>query len=225
MLTSFSVKRKLGSVFLLTTSAALLIAWTIFAAHDYLAVKQRLGLRLQLSAQLIGDAVADELERGDRAAAVRLLQALRRDAAVFEAVVYGADGKRFAVLAPRSGDAATVAQVEDAGLCFLQPIKVGDNLVGNVRITASDAKVYERFGFYAKIVGAIMLVSLAYAALLSTHLQRMIYGPIESLSQVARGVKETRDYSLRAEVYYDEEMGHLAGTFNRMLDEVEHRDL
>ena len=224
MLTSFSVKRKLGSVFLLTTSAALLIACTIFAAHDYLTVKQGLGLRLQSSARLIGDAVADPLERGDQAAAARVLQALRRDAAVFEAVVHGADGKRFATLAPRSGDAATVAQVEDAELRFLQPIEVGGNLLGNVRITASDAEVYERFGFYAKMVGAIMLVSLACAALLSAHLQRMIYSPIESLSQVARRVKETRDYSLRAEVCYDDEIGHLAGMFNRMLDEVEHRD-
>lgn len=60
---------------------------------------------------------------------------------------------------------------------------------------------------------------------LSMKLQRSLTSPIESLNSISQQVTQFGDYSLRAHVYRDDEVGDLAEAFNRMLNQIQQRDL
>ncbi len=59
----------------------------------------------------------------------------------------------------------------------------------------------------------------------SHRLQQSITSPIEKLSLISRRVTQDGDYTLRADIVRKDELGELAQAFNRMLDQIEQRDL
>ena len=67
-----------------------------------------------------------------------------------------------------------------------------------------------------------LILVLVYA--LSTRLQRMISNPILYLTQVAGQVSEEGDYAIRAIQWSEDEMGVLVFQFNRMMEQIHHRD-
>jgi light-regulated signal transduction histidine kinase (bacteriophytochrome) len=77
---------------------------------------------------------------------------------------------------------------------------------------------------FALVVLLAVAGSIAVAFAISSWLQRGIAGPVRALVQAARQVTEDRDYSVRAGVATDDELGLLTGAFNRMLDEIQQRD-
>lgn len=70
-------------------------------------------------------------------------------------------------------------------------------------------------------IGAIAIVA---ALLLAMRLLRGIYLPIMSVTAVARRVRESQDYALRAPVVATDELGQLCADFNGLLAAIEHRD-
>src|SRR4030095_2165501 len=66
--------------------------------------------------------------------------------------------------------------------------------------------------------------SLLVALLLSKNLQRVITGPIQELVQTAAAISERKGFSLRATRSTDDELGMLAGSFNGMLEQIQHRN-
>jgi two-component system, sensor histidine kinase and response regulator len=75
----------------------------------------------------------------------------------------------------------------------------------------------------------LMLPSLFIAGLvayfLAARLQRLICAPINELLAVARNVRTTQKFTLRARKHNDDEMGALVDGFNGMLAQLESRDL
>jgi signal transduction histidine kinase len=66
------------------------------------------------------------------------------------------------------------------------------------------------------LTGALAALSIVVAIM--TH--RRIVGPLERLEAIARTVRETKNYTLRAESDSHDEIGHLAVVFNDMLSEL-----
>src|SRR5262245_37416945 len=66
------------------------------------------------------------------------------------------------------------------------------------------------------LTGALAALSIVVAVM--TH--RRIVGPLERLESIARTVRETKNYTLRAESDSHDEIGHLAIVFNDMLAEL-----
>jgi len=69
--------------------------------------------------------------------------------------------------------------------------------------------------------GLALLAAILITGLLAGWMQRLISGPIETITRVARAIEEHGDHSLRANVSADDEIGRLARTFNAMLDTLE----
>ncbi|HYP23250.1 MAG TPA: HAMP domain-containing sensor histidine kinase [Actinomycetota bacterium] len=67
-------------------------------------------------------------------------------------------------------------------------------------------------------VGAIVVV---IGSLLAWRLADRILGPVKKVTETARGISES-DLRRRIEVPGSDEIGHLAQTFNEMLDRLEH---
>src|SRR5262245_16734396 len=66
------------------------------------------------------------------------------------------------------------------------------------------------------LTGALAALSIVVAVM--TH--RRIVGPLERLEGIAQTVRETKNYTLRAESDSHDEIGHLAVVFNDMLSEL-----
>ena len=69
-----------------------------------------------------------------------------------------------------------------------------------------------------------MGVSLVVAYLLSAALQGTISRPILALAQIAKGVSDRQDYSVRAPKLAEDELGVLTDSFNQMLSRIEGQD-
>jgi two-component system, NarL family, sensor histidine kinase BarA len=80
-------------------------------------------------------------------------------------------------------------------------------------------------------VGQSVLISLMAAAIaacaglgVAWRLQRGISGPIQALTGAVNQIRDTHDYTRRAEVVADDEVAELVTGFNGMLDEIRVRD-
>src|SRR5207249_3512611 len=76
----------------------------------------------------------------------------------------------------------------------------------------------------AAIAALVMGVSLVVAYLLSAALQGTISRPILALAQIAKGVSDRQDYSVRAPKLAEDELGVLTDSFNQMLSRIEGQD-
>ena len=77
---------------------------------------------------------------------------------------------------------------------------------------------------YGAVVTVVFLACCGVTFALSSLLQGLISGPIQSLAQVARRVTREKDFDLRARREGDDEIGSLVDDFNAMLAEIEQRD-
>ncbi len=111
-----------------------------------------------------------------------------------------------------------------------KPILFADNensvpkIVGMIVIRTDLDELYDLIGWYGKIIGFVLLVSLFIAFFLSTKLQEFISRPILNLAQTMKFVSDKKDYSVREEKKNDDEIGVLIDGFNEMLAQIQLRD-
>jgi signal transduction histidine kinase/ActR/RegA family two-component response regulator len=84
--------------------------------------------------------------------------------------------------------------------------------------------MYDRLWVFGGVAMMVLVGSLLIALVLSSGLQRPISRPILALAEMARVIAERKDYTVRAEVHEQHEMGMLTGAFNQMLAGIEERD-
>lgn len=105
-----------------------------------------------------------------------------------------------------------------------EPVMINEKLLGKVRLEADLTPVWVVI-LYALIV---FLTAILFALFLSVFLVRRmtknIMVPIERLSESAKHIASTRQYSLRVKKLADDELGTFTDQFNQMLDEVEKQD-
>ena len=92
---------------------------------------------------------------------------------------------------------------------------------------ASEEPVSEmeaRIFFYTGIFVVILVFSALLSLLLSKVVGRNLLRPIMELTSTMHRVKETRDYTTRAEHFHRDEVGKLTDSFNEMLMEIWKRD-
>ncbi|RZA06035.1 MAG: response regulator, partial [Moraxellaceae bacterium] len=76
---------------------------------------------------------------------------------------------------------------------------------------------------YIILLACVMGACLGLALLIAIWLRGAVTKPIFAVTSVARHVMQTRDFSLRAEKFTEDEIGVLADAFNNMLSEMERR--
>ncbi|WP_416673098.1 sensor histidine kinase [Egbenema bharatensis] len=71
-----------------------------------------------------------------------------------------------------------------------------------------------------KVIVISMLLSITIAALLAVYISQAIARPIQTMTQVAQAVTEQGDFSLRASVNTEDEVGYLAHSFNQLIEGI-----
>lgn len=222
-----SVKYKLILMVLATNFAALAIAGMMLAIHDLGNYREASENDLATQGDILGRASAAALEFNDPKTANEYLSLLSARPQISAAAIYNAKGKLFASYARADVSAeplpllpeADGSRIEGDKIVLFHRIVENNEILGTVYLS-TNYQLYDRLARYIGILSLVMLLSLIAAFLLALWLQAKITQPILSVTDIARRVMDSRDYSLRVEKTTDDEIGYLVEAFNDMLTEI-----
>ena len=222
-------------------AACALAAWTLGRSVRDAAVAD-LRERTDLLAEGLARSAELPLLAGDGAALAALLEEAGRDPDVLDAAVLDESGRRLAGLgepaAPRQGRATSVFAVEaevttapasdpESSAFALDPgAAAGSRGLGRVRLMVSLQRTEARVRALERQIAAGGLVLLVLCAAVGAGIVRLVGGPLRQLVE-ATGRIAAGDLSVRVPSSSTDEIGTLAGAFNRMAEDLaaERREL
>lgn len=225
------IRRKLLFIIMATTTLALVLSAVGIVVADLFLFRGYLKNDLSALSHIIADNLPATLEFYDSTAASETLATLRARTHVEKACVYKLNGELFATYTRPGSTVHCPASQPIQGIHFKndvliasRPIYQKGNEVGSLLIIYDLGEVTERVQLYSAAVLAVFLLSTGLAFLLSSRLRLLIATPILELARVTTKVTANRDYSLRANKFSGDELGHLVDAFNEMLAAIQTRD-
>lgn len=226
-----SISNKVMVVVMATTIIALLAYGSLMLVYDIRSYHDTLVKDLATQANIIAEVSAPALEFDDPVTAKENLELLRTRPIILRAALYDEQGVRFAEYATREVQQLEWPEVpainndddiEGNRISVWRPVVKDGNTLGYVYIYAR-YEAGKRLLDYALILAGVMGAALGLATLIAIWLRGAITKPIFAVTDVARQVMQSRDFSLRAQQFSEDEIGVLVQAFNNMLSEVERR--
>ena len=227
-----TIRCKLVSILMLTSSAALVAAGLAFGVYDAVTFRHAMARDLASLAEIIGQNAASSLASGDRGAAAQVLSTLRAKPNVMAARAYAKGGEIVAEyyhgnvpipLPPRvlPGEQGISRPHR---LALFHPITRNGDVVGTVYLE-SDLKEWDKRLWRNALIALIAaLASSGVAFLLSLRLQHLISDPIVRLLQTFHAVMATEKPSLFAPQVGKDELDVLSNGIRETLCHLEQRD-
>ena len=229
-LRDMSIRHKLLAIIMLTSSVALLLACTAFAAYDWLSTRESLVSRLTTMADVVGANSTAALLFDSPADANETLSALRAEPHIVAAAVFDGDGQAFALYRP-GGAAADLPEEIDVGARFgdnhlevSRPIALDGERLGTIYLKSDLAELDARMARYGQIALVFLVAATLVTLLLASRLRAVVTEPILHLQRAMEAVRDDPTYSVRAEKHGDDELGMLVDGFNAMLRQIAERD-
>ena len=232
-----SLRRRLRSIVLVVLSTALAVVGAVFLALQVRAGLQAAGERVTVAAEIVARNATAAVEFEDERQAALLLDALRADPSVSEALILRADGSRLVSLSGRAPDAAAVSTVlamrhgsqtvRTVGLTDIRvmiPVQLHGDILGNVYVRAGLAAMYRDLAITFLLLLLAAVVAGWVATRLSNRLQRRIVTPLQWLAARMRSVSDSGGFAERMESSERGEIGELIRGFNEMLVQLRERE-
>ncbi|HZQ91322.1 MAG TPA: response regulator [Terriglobales bacterium] len=224
------VRFKLMASMLLVTGIALLLACAAFLVVDLLSLRDGLVRGVRTQGEIIASNTTSAILFDDAAAARGTLAALRAEPQISAAAIYRRDGALFATYSrtqtsdaavpPRLGEFADRFEFAGDRLIVTRPIVSDGEVVGGLFVEADLAVLYTRFRRYGLTATLVLAAAFAISLGISARAQRVICGPIQRLTELARRISVEKDYAARIHAPGHDELGQLGRTFNGMLDQL-----
>jgi PAS domain S-box-containing protein len=226
-----SIRKKLRNVILTAALAVLFLTAAAFVSYEIAIFRKSLLEQNSTVAQIIASNATSAVTFEDEADAAELLSSLKGEPYVEVAALYNKAGLLFAafptnqpaVSAPPSAPAQGTF-VRNGKVILTRDVVQNGIKVGTFYLQSTMQPLYDRMRVYVIISTAILIGSVLVAILISFWLEKKISYPVLALSNAAKTVTETRDYSFRAKKLSVDEIGLLTDSFNEMLREIELRD-
>jgi signal transduction histidine kinase/DNA-binding response OmpR family regulator len=227
-----SIKRKLQLLIMLVVFVALALNCGLFLAWDIVAFRASTLADLRFLADTIAGNNTASLTFSDAQSAEETLKFLRIKSHLRAACIYNAQGKPFAhfINANASGVVLpSVAGPEGENfapnrLTLFRRITLDGQTLGSVYLESDLGEIHDQISNYLGTAGAIILVCLGLAFVLSTWLQTVISRPILLLVGTAKDISVNQNFAVRAVKSADDELGLLVDNFNEMLVQIQERD-
>jgi signal transduction histidine kinase len=226
-----SIRQKLVTAMMLTSTTVLVLTGAALILYDVASFRQSLARSLTTRAQILAANSTAALAFDNRDDATQILAALKSDPSVVGAALYDQQGGLFATYSPEGSSAALLnaprrhgSWFEPGAVVVHQPVVEDGRALGTLYLKSDLRALTSRLRVFALVALLAVLGSIGVAFALSTWLQRGIAGPVRGLAAAAQSVSDSRDYSVRASVVSDDELGLLTSSFNQMLGEIQERD-
>ena len=224
----WSIGEKLTAITLASSASALLFAALGFFAWDFVQFQVRVERDLTVLGRTLGENTTAPLAFGDERAAGETLAVLELQPNVDAACVYDASSRPFASYF-RDGSGTCGAMPPDiltvgwSGARLAGPIMLEGRRIGTLVLDRDMSDLRARAAVGGATVAALLVVATLISLLIGRRLQRTIAAPLRQLADTARAVTGSADYTLRAPVTSDDEIGVVVRAFNDMLDRVDDR--
>jgi len=227
-----SIKWKLIAIILLLTLFGLAIVFAGMTINNRVMFERRLAHDMTVLADIIGSNSRAALAFNDPAAATGILAALRANRHIAWAILYDAQGRRFAGYERARGaaDPQPVFREGETGLlrdgyfALERDFLLDERRIGRIYLVADLEEWGESLRNYAAVFVLLALLTVGVTLALAVFLQRLVTAPISHLAETAREVSLRRDYGIRATKTTSDELGVLVDGFNEMLREIQRRD-
>jgi signal transduction histidine kinase len=226
-----SIRQKLVTAMMLTSTTVVILTGAALIIYDTISSRQSLTRRLTTQAEILAANSTAALAFENTDDARQLLSGLKSDPSAVMAALYDRRGQLFALYpadAPASMAPAAPGKVgsrfESQTLVIIEPVEEDGRMLGTLYLKSDLRALTVRRRVFALVVLLAAAGSVAVAFVLANWLQSGIAGPVRLLANAAEQVAQGRDYSVRAKVASDDELGLLSNAFNGMLGEIQQRD-
>ena len=222
-----TIRQKITLILMGTTSVAVLVACLVFYALVINQYRQSYCNDLDSLAMVVGVNCHAALVFDVPEDAENMLASLSYHPSIISAQVHTVSGELFANY---SSNGASVSGVEllkkvPGLLRIQQELVLEGGKVGTITLV-DDMRVLNAFNRMATTTAAVVVAMvLGLTFLLAARLREIIAQPISELAALSRRVAEEKDYSLRAVKHGGDEVGNLVEAFNRMLLQIEERNV
>jgi len=225
-----SLVRRLTRLSVTVMGAALLLSSLALAVWVHHSLREAQIKSAEQSAQLLAENVAPALAFHDDRATRDALVAFSRREGLENLVVREPNGEAFAHWPDAAASAPwsdVPAQIGWQGLRLVVPVQLHGERIGSLAWTESFDALNATLLRLAAGAVLVLALSLLGASLWLRWTQRRALAPLIALSRLAERVATSQDYSLRATLREDDEVGRLAERFNDMLRRIEvwHEDM
>ena len=225
------IRKKLTFLTMCSTLLALGLAFAGITVFERATFRATAEADLSTLADTLGANTAASLAFNDPQTAHEILSALRLQHDVVGAYLYDTQGKLFAAYDPSGQDGkpgavgrSHVRDGERTGLSVSRDVFLKGDKTGSIVLVSSLDAFRAKLRQYLKIATLVLVISIVATYLASAFLLNVISNPIVDLARLATRVAREEDYSLRARVQTSDEVGDLVGSFNGMLERIQHRD-
>jgi signal transduction histidine kinase/CheY-like chemotaxis protein len=227
-----SLKGKLQFVIMTTTSVGLLSACMVLMVNDLLLLRQSMVREITHQANILGSNSLAALAFHDEEGAREILEALRFQPEVVQALLYDANGEVFVEYGRRDTIQTQVVPLNDnsehvtwRSIEVYRDLGLEGDRIGTIYLRSDTRMLERRLKEFGGIFVSVFIVAVFVSLLLSSRLQEMISRPIELLTDTAHKISENKDYALRVPKTYPDEVGRLIDGFNEMLEQIQDRDI
>jgi signal transduction histidine kinase/CheY-like chemotaxis protein len=243
-LSNLSLAAKLRVIVVYAAAVALLVASVLYMSGEVLSLRRSLAQHLVTLATTVGANTTAALTFSDRADARNVLKSLRADPNIQAVTLYDAAGRvfvdvpladdehtspskrlqRWAIDDP-TDDTQTIRFGALTRAHIQVPVMLDGDRLGTIHVDADLKQLYAQLQSSLKNMFLGLLLAVLVAYVVSIRLQRGILDPVSDLVEVARNVRESKNFAIRADKQTDDEFGVLIDGFNEMLAELEKRDI
>lgn len=230
-----SIREKLVTIILLTCLLALVPGLIAAGWYQRDITLNNLLESVRAQARLMALYSEVPLSFEDRTAAVDILDKAQIEH-LMSATLFDSYGNVFASVSDKHDRVSTLPPLEmlvrdnhlitdDKKLLLLEPVKRTDGvLLGHLYLEIALDDLYMRMRDSLLGLTGIGLLLLCFAWLFALRLQRYVSQPLLHLASLSADVSKHDDFSLRAPVASDDEIGTLSRSFNHMLEVIGERE-
>ena len=224
-----SFSTKIISICLGVSSFSLLLAGLAILSIDYVNIRDTMRYKLINQAEIIGQSAASSLVFYDLDFAAKMLASLGVNPHLQAAALYFQDGTLFAGYTNPNMKEATLPAMPAHDLTafkasFLEvarPCLLQNERVGIIYLRSDLTEIVDHLHLSVLIFSSVFVAAIGISLLLTWWAQPLIMRPINALTAAARHVAENGDYSRRVDQISADELGILAITFNKMLNQIQ----
>lgn len=222
-----SVRQKLFRLILLASALAFLCVTVAALFFEVSTFRPRAVEELRTEASVLEEVLSASLDFGLKETADKGLKNHCLNSPIVLAALYDTKNLFTAYRRPDSIDLLPSAPAP-AGyeftarrLSLWQPVHNNENVViGHLYLIKELPPLHARLPQYTIMTGAVLLALAVVGFVLMSGLRRNVLRPLAVLVNTTAEVARHNDYSIRAAVQRDDELGQLAHAFNQMLETV-----
>jgi len=233
LLNTISIKNKLILMVVLVSSVAMFFSGSAWILYDWFSVRTRMVEDITAVATMLAENSSASLAFDDRHDTTAVLNSLQSRTSIEFGAVYSLDNSLFASY-KRTPSTATLDLPNspketyfftDSHLVIWQPIILGEQRVGTLLLQSNLQELEHIIGQSVTTILVMTFLAFCISFILAARFQKIITNPLSQLTDLADKVSGEKDYSIRANKKYDDELGLLTEAFNNMLTQVERRDI